>query len=289
MEEIWKDVKNYEGIYLISSLGRIRSVDREVSYYRGITFVQRIQRGRLLIPYKNAYMCILLHKDKFEEVAYIPRLVLNAFSNDCPQDCFYHLDHDVTNNRIENLRWGHRDLGPEWKPVPNTNNILWASIHGDLYERTHVTVTGSIQVEGFLRPCLESDGYLHVSRNYLGNIHDVHRIIATTFLPNTKNKLTVNHIDGNKTNNKVSNLEWVTMKEQVDHAFRIGLRKSEVDLQHLQLATAANSYRVKCLNTGDTYASIASAAKAVGVSAEGLRTSIVNKRPMRCGLQFVRV
>ena len=53
----------------------------------------------------------------------------------------------------------------------------------------------------------------------------IHRLVAETYIPNTKNKECVNHKDGNKLNNSVDNLEWVTHKENVIHAYRIGLNK----------------------------------------------------------------
>ena len=53
----------------------------------------------------------------------------------------------------------------------------------------------------------------------------VHRCIAETFIPNPKAKPIVNHIDGNKKNNRADNLEWVTYSENTLHSFRKGLQK----------------------------------------------------------------
>ena len=68
------------------------------------------------------------------------------------------------------------------------------------------------------------DGYLRIQ--IAGKTHTVHRIIASTFLPNTDNKPEINHIDGIKTNNAVSNLEWCTRSENQKHAYRMGLKSS---------------------------------------------------------------
>jgi hypothetical protein len=73
----------------------------------------------------------------------------------------------------------------------------------------------------------DKDGYQIVSLVNKGKkrIYPVHRLVAKTFIP-TKNSenLQVNHIDGNKNNNHLSNLEWVTCKENVEHAIKHGLR-----------------------------------------------------------------
>lgn len=55
----------------------------------------------------------------------------------------------------------------------------------------------------------------------------VHRLVAETFLPNPENKPQINHIDGNRQNNCLSNLEWCNQSENQLHAFRLGLQVSK--------------------------------------------------------------
>ena len=71
-------------------------------------------------------------------------------------------------------------------------------------------------------------GYLYVvlSKNGKSKIVRIHRLVAQTFIPNLQNKPQVNHIDGIKSNNVVSNLEWCTNSENQKHAFKLGLQNN---------------------------------------------------------------
>ena len=66
-------------------------------------------------------------------------------------------------------------------------------------------------------------GYIYLRVNI--DKYALHRLVAQTFLPNLENKPFVNHIDGNKLNNSISNLEWVTCRENNIHNHKIGLIK----------------------------------------------------------------
>ena len=70
-------------------------------------------------------------------------------------------------------------------------------------------------------------GYVSVvlSKQGFSKGFNVHRLVATAFIPNNEGGHYINHIDGNKQNNIVSNLEWCTCSENAKHAYQTGLKK----------------------------------------------------------------
>jgi hypothetical protein len=96
-----------------------------------------------------------------------------------------------------------------------------------IYKINDIGDVYSVRTKKILKP-KKCSGYLMVclSVNNKKDQQLVHRLVAQTFIDNPDNKKTVNHIDGNKMNNSLSNLEWSTQSENSKHAFRNGLNKS---------------------------------------------------------------
>lgn len=100
-------------------------------------------------------------------------------------------------------------------------------------------INGTLSVDGYKKVGMITNSGKWAS-------FSVSRLVARAFIPNPENKPEVNHIDGNKLNNSVENLEWVYSWENMEHALKHGLRKFALtdDLIHQICHRLQNNYRV---------------------------------------------
>lgn len=108
-----------------------------------------------------------------------------------------------------------------WKPVKNYENLYEVSNTGKIKSLSY----NHQKTPKIMKPTINSAGYYKVElyKNGKSNIFSIHRLVAESFIENPNNYPCVNHIDCNKKNNNVSNLEWVTHKQNSYHAMQNGL------------------------------------------------------------------
>ncbi len=161
-----------------------------------------------------------------------------------------------------------------WKPVKGFEGFYEVSNLGNVKSLPR---NGTIKKDKILIGGIDNGGYriFNLSKNGSNSTKTAHRLVAITFIPNPENKEQVNHINGIKTDNRVENLEWNTMDENMQHAYKTGLNKSNFTDIRLFGKDNPNSKNVICLKeNGDIveYTSITEASKSEGVSI----TSIAN-------------
>jgi hypothetical protein len=106
----------------------------------------------------------------------------------------------------------------------------WRSLNGvvDSGENYAVSSNGNVMNTStgrLLKPALKRSGYYQVVLQHNKKVkhYVVHRLVALAFIENPENKEQVNHVDGVKTNNNLTNLEWATRSENQIHAINMGL------------------------------------------------------------------
>ena len=118
-----------------------------------------------------------------------------------------------------------------WKEIPGLNGKYECSNKGRV---RRVNKDPRCEKYKILNLQNTKDGYMSVNPTIKFR-RRVHRLVAEVFIPNPENKSQVNHIDGNKSNNHVTNLEWVTPAENMQHAIDTGLRSIGADITHSKL------------------------------------------------------
>ena len=178
MEEVWKDVVDYEGLYQVSNLGRVKGCERIIKHFRG--------GNRIL-------------KEKFRSLA-----------------------NDLT---------GYKFV--------------------DLY------------------------------KNGKGNMMKVHRLVSMAFIENPENKSQVNHINGIKYDNNIDNLEWSTISENRQHAFRTGLQKPNINNEKPVLMYSKDTNEFIC-----SFVSIAKASKHINCTTSDICNVLKNRQKSVRGYYF---
>ena len=126
MEEIWKNIEGYEGLYMVSSLGRVKTL---VGRYKGVTILKESQK-------KNGYHSVVLYKNKKPCTYLVHRLVAQAFipnPNNLPQ--VNHKDENPSNNCVANLEWCSVNYNINYG---NGNHKRSLAQKGKKFTKTHI-------------------------------------------------------------------------------------------------------------------------------------------------------
>lgn len=127
-----------------------------------------------------------------------------------------------------------------------------------------------------LSPGHHRQGYSLVWLTGVDGVHGkaVHRLVAEAFIPNPDRKPQVNHINGDKADNHVENLEWVTGSENTLHSYRTGLNQGR------------QRVAVRIVETGEVFESVASCAEAIGGTSGNISFCIHGRLESYKGFHF---
>lgn len=121
----------------------------------------------------------------------------------------------------------------EWKDIKDFEGLYQISNYGRVKSLGRMikhdgSYSGYISIKECIRKARRDKHgywYLNLNKNSVSKTKKLHRLVAEHFLEKVHGKEQVNHIDGNKDNNAISNLEYCTPSENNKHAFKIGLKK----------------------------------------------------------------
>ena len=137
---------------------------------------------------------------------------------------------------------------------------MWKIIEGFHYEINEQGIVRNIRTGSIRNSFLRKDGYKGIQL-YKKKVYNfqLHRLIAIAFIPNPDNKPFINHIDSNRSNNSLSNLEWVTHQENVIHGYAIGFASNEGSRNGFSVLTEQQvlEIREKRVKEGTTYQKLA--------------------------------
>ena len=180
-------------------------------------------------------------------------------------------------------------MSETWKPVAGYEGLYEVSDLGrvrslDMFQfRSNGWVECTFRVKGrVLKPYRtgKGEGYqtVELHKNGKGTNKKVHRLVAEAFIPNPEFLPEVNHIDGDKNNNVVSNLEWASGKDNMRHAYNTGLHPSGERVRNAKLTceqvkSIRQEYRPNTRGLG-----VKSLAKKYGVGSSTIRNILLGRK-----------
>ena len=153
-----------------------------------------------------------------------------------------------------------------WKPIVGYEDLYEISSFGNvrsLDKYVNCKNNSKRLIKGKVISQFINHGYkiVDLTKNGQRKHCRVHRLVAQAFIPNYDNKEDVNHIDGNKTNNRIENLEWCTRQENIIHALENGLNSST----NYQYAIKVTNKKIYCYETNEIYNSMSEASSILNV------------------------
>lgn len=170
------------------------------------------------------------------------------------------------------------ELKEEWKSIPNTVGYYISNYGRCKIVKSKKHPKGIIKNPGDF--CVDADGYERYTYrdiNGKSKFRPVHRLVAELFLPKIDGKNIINHIDSNRKNNKVTNLEWVTPKENVYHSYQFGNRRKCLEVPRCSKLTSFQISQIPLLRQ---YYSLKKIADLYNISYTSMKNIIIRYKKL---------
>lgn len=284
--EEWRDVVGFEGLYMVSSLGRIIALEK----YANNRFADVYKPPRILTPtvQKNGSLKIMFSRDGKKSSKRVLSLVAEAFlPKPSPESFIRRKNNNLLDNRLENIEWAQPKSKPAPLEVPSLDGETWKDIVGyeGIYQISNLGRVKSlsrvlhypgksIQTQGkILLPFTASHHYLYVTlvKDKKKTKKGIHRLVGEAFIPNPESLPEIDHINGNPKDNNVSNLRWCSHKSNQNNPIT-RKRASEALLGKTNTHSSKPVVQLKEQTLVKTYPSIAEAGRCGFCQSEVVRS-----------------